>query len=80
MAQATEDPNLGSLEDYLDSLVPDMRRKIWDKNRSNILFPRLKDRLKGEDQAGRSIVHYHLPCLCEEHNVLGPRGITYPLA
>jgi len=32
-------------------------------HKSNILFPRLKDRLRGEDQAGRSIVHYHLPCL-----------------
>jgi hypothetical protein len=75
MAEATKDPDLGSLENYLDSLVPDMRRKIWDRNRINILFPRLKDRLRGEDQAGRSIVHYHLPCLCKEQCFETPKDL-----
>lgn len=72
MAEATEDSDLRSLEDYLDTLVPDMRRKVLDANRTNILFPKLKNRLRGSTPDGKSISHFHLLCICKEHNVLGP--------
>ena len=48
MADATEDPDLGALETYLNTLVPNMRKKISDRNRTNIMFPRLRDRLRGK--------------------------------
>ncbi|KAH0282463.1 hypothetical protein KCU62_g9701, partial [Aureobasidium sp. EXF-3399] len=79
MAKATEDPDLGSLEDYFDSVVPDMRMKLWDKHRANILFPRLRDRLRGWDRDGRPIMHHHLVCRCKEHDVLEPPGIVHSL-
>lgn len=74
MAEAKEDFDL---EEYLDTLVPDMRRKIWDRNRANLLFPRLKDRLSGKTRDGQNISHFHLPCDCKEHDVKGPPGISY---
>lgn len=80
MAEATENSDLKSLESYLNTLVPDMRKKISDRNRANILFPRLKDRLKGSTRDGQSISHFHLPCACKEHNVSGPPGISPLLA
>ncbi|KEQ70042.1 hypothetical protein M436DRAFT_75781 [Aureobasidium namibiae CBS 147.97] len=67
MAKATEDPDLGSLEDYFDS------------HRANILFPRLRDRLRGWDRDGRPIMHHHLVCRCKEHDVLEPPGIVHSL-
>ncbi|KAI0009647.1 hypothetical protein F4779DRAFT_617415 [Xylariaceae sp. FL0662B] len=77
MAEATEDSDLESLENYLDSLVPDMRRKISDRNRTNILFPRLKDRLRATTADGQSVSHVHLPCDCKVHDVVGPPGISH---
>lgn len=77
MAEATEDVDPGRLEEYLDTLVPDMRRKIWDRYRANILFPRLNDRLQGRTMDGQIIPHFHLVCHCKEHCVGGPPGISY---
>ncbi|PVI00725.1 hypothetical protein DM02DRAFT_707787 [Periconia macrospinosa] len=76
MAEATEDLDPGKLEIYLDTLVPDMRRKIFDRNRTNIMFPRLKNRLRGSAAGGQNIPHFHLPCDCKEHDVIGPSGIS----
>jgi hypothetical protein len=77
MADATEDLNPGKLETYLDTLVPDMRRKISDRTRTNIMFPRLRDRLRGRTPEGQDITHFHLPCDCKEHDVIGPSGISH---
>ena len=76
MADATEDPDLGALETYLNTLVPNMRKKISDRNRTNIMFPRLRDRLRGKTLDGQDISHFHLPCDCKEHEVTGPSGIS----
>lgn len=79
MAQAVEDPDLDSLEHYLDGLIPGMRNKLWNKHRANILFPNLKHRPSGWGGAGQNSVHDHLPCRCKEHNVFGPPGISHSL-
>ncbi|KAI1875489.1 hypothetical protein JX265_004547 [Neoarthrinium moseri] len=77
MAEAAEDADRGCLEIYLDSLVSNMRMKISDRNRSNLLFPRLKDRLQATTRAGESVSHFHNPCECKVHDVMGPPGISY---
>ncbi|KAF2019810.1 hypothetical protein BU24DRAFT_341661 [Aaosphaeria arxii CBS 175.79] len=77
MAEATEDLDPGKLETYLNTLVPDMRRKISDRNRANIMFPRLRNRLGGNTPDRQNISHFHLPCNCKEHDVIGPSGISH---
>lgn len=77
MAEATEDLDPVKLETYLDTLVPHMRRKISDRNRTNIMFPRLRNRLRGRTLDGQIISHFHLPCNCKEHDVMGPSGICH---
>ena len=77
MAEATEDPDRGSLERYLDALVPDMRRKVCGRPRGDIFFPRLGNRLGGMSPDGQRIPHFHIPCECRVHDVLGPPGISY---
>lgn len=76
MAEATEDLDTGKLETYLDTLVPDMRRKISDRNRTNILFPRLRNRVRGSTSDGQSTSNFHIECNCKEHDVIGPPGIS----
>lgn len=74
MAEATEDPDLKALEVYLNTLVPNMRTKLFDRYRANLLFPRLRDRLKLSSEDGESIPH--LQCECKVHDVVGPRGLS----
>lgn len=76
MAEATEDSNLESLENYLDTLVPNMRKKIFDINRANLLFPRLKDRIRFSTVDGQSVPHHHIECDCKLHDVVGPPGLS----
>jgi hypothetical protein len=76
MTDATEDLDPGKLETYLDTLIPNMRGKISDRNRTNIMFPRLRNRLRGRSLDGQNISHFHLPCDCKEHDVIGPPGIA----
>ncbi|KAK8059872.1 hypothetical protein PG996_009802 [Apiospora saccharicola] len=77
MAEASEDEDLDGLEKYLNSLVPDMRMKLFDRTRTSFMFPRLKDRLKFSTPEGQSIPHFHLPCTCKEHDVMGPPGASH---
>lgn len=77
MAEATKDSDLESLEKYLETLVPNMRVKIFDRNRANLLFPRLKERVTVSSVDGQTISHYHLPCDCKEHDVMGPPGLLF---
>ncbi|KAI0107708.1 hypothetical protein F4776DRAFT_644924 [Hypoxylon sp. NC0597] len=37
MAKAKEDSDRGSLETYLNTLVPDMRMKLFDRYRTNLV-------------------------------------------
>ncbi|KAI1339083.1 hypothetical protein F5Y15DRAFT_93504 [Xylariaceae sp. FL0016] len=76
MAEATESGDRGSLERYIDSLVPDMRKKICDLREATLLFPRLGNKLGAKTGDGREILHYHLSCKCKEHNVVGPPGVS----
>jgi hypothetical protein len=76
MADATEDLDPGKLETYLNTLIPNMREKISDRNRTNIMFPRLRNRLRGRSLDGQNISHFYLPYNCKEHNVIGLSGIA----
>lgn len=77
MAESTEDPDRGKLENYLDNLVPNMRKKLSDRNRTDIKFPRLGNRLEGRTADGQTISHFHMSCTCKEHNVMGLEGISH---
>ncbi|KAE8333006.1 hypothetical protein BDV39DRAFT_74223 [Aspergillus sergii] len=76
MAAAKESPERGALERYIDTLVPDMRRRIFHMDRArSILFPNLNARIsvtiRGDEESS------HLPCHCRVHDVLGPPGLCY---
>ena len=78
MAEAKENPEPGSLERYLDMLVPNMRKKVWGEHRAGSLpFPRLDDKLSGITKDGENIPYFHLPCDCKVHDVVGPPGICH---
>ncbi|TQW08341.1 HIT/MYND zinc finger-like protein [Cordyceps javanica] len=76
MLQATEDADLDALETYLDTLDPGMRKRLHVRHRANLLFPRLKDRMRTLTMDG-SVVHAHLPCECKLHEVIGPPGLYF---
>lgn len=76
MAAAKESGERGGLERYLDTLVPDARRKLRDRKRADhLLFPTLDGRLAVRTVIGEDIPHCHLPCGCKRHDVVGPPGI-----
>jgi hypothetical protein len=78
MGEAKESGQRGSLEKYLDTLVPDTRRKLFDMNRAEYIgFPNLEGRLSARTADGESIDHFHLPCNCKVHDVVGPLGICH---
>ncbi|KAB8219542.1 hypothetical protein BDV33DRAFT_191835 [Aspergillus novoparasiticus] len=76
MAAAKESPEHGALERYIDTLIPDMRRRIFDIDRvGSFLFPKLNARcsvtIRGAEESS------HLPCHCRVHDALGPPGLCY---
>lgn len=76
MAEAADHSDRKRLEAYINTLIPDMRRKLYDKIRANLWYPRLEDRLREKTQDGRPTTHFHLPCDCKVHDVVGPPGIS----
>lgn len=70
-----EDSDLDSLEAYLETLDPGMRKRLRFGGRANIMFPRLKDRVQMKTAEG-TVVHRHLKCDCKLHPVFGPPGIS----
>lgn len=76
MAAAKESPQRGALERYIDTLVPDMRRRIFDMDRArSILFPNFNAGISVTIQGAEE--SSHLPCHCRVHDVLGPPGLCY---
>ncbi|KAE8310655.1 hypothetical protein BDV41DRAFT_566419 [Aspergillus transmontanensis] len=76
MAAAKESPDYGALERYIDTLVPDMRRRIFDIDRAeSFLFPnldaRISETIRGAEESS------DIPCHCRVHDVLGPPGLCY---
>ncbi|KAI0476856.1 hypothetical protein F4859DRAFT_521444 [Xylaria cf. heliscus] len=76
MAEAKEDPDIKQLERYLDTLVPDMRKKLRNRYRCNLLFPRFGGRLEWMTRDGERISNGSFGCSCKIHDVLGPPGLT----
>lgn len=76
MAEAKDDQQRGSLEKYLDTLVPNMRRRIMDINLAgSILFPSLERRITVTTADGGTTSH--LPSEITAHDVNGPPGIQW---
>lgn len=76
MAAAKESPERGALEWYIDTLVPDMRPRIFDMDRAgSILFPNFNAGISVTIQGAEE--SSHLPCHCRVHDVLGPPGLCY---
>ncbi|KAM3524506.1 hypothetical protein MY4038_007713 [Beauveria bassiana] len=75
MAEAVNASDLGRLEAYLETLDPNMGKRLHLGHRGNLLFPRLKDRMEMRTGDG-VVVHGHLPCDCKLHDVFGPPGIS----
>lgn len=77
MASAKESEDRDALENYLDSLVPNARRKLFDRRRAgHAVFPDWKSRITVRTASDGSIIpHLHCSCTCKVHNVDGPPGI-----
>ena len=45
MQGAKRNPNPEALDEYLDSLIPNFRRNIWNEYLADAMFPKLKDRV-----------------------------------
>lgn len=68
MQLARRDPDPDALEKYLETIYPDLRRKLWNRYYANGLFPRLKSRVRFPN--GRP------PCQCVVHGVCNPPGLN----
>ncbi|KAI1635874.1 hypothetical protein F4809DRAFT_612245 [Biscogniauxia mediterranea] len=69
MQQARQHPDREKLEGYLDSLVPDFRRKMGNMYLADVMFPKLK---------GRVLFPHGRPhCYCVVHDVLAPEGLDW---
>ncbi|KAB8261619.1 hypothetical protein BDV32DRAFT_137204 [Aspergillus pseudonomiae] len=78
MAAAKDIHEHGALERYLDTLVPDMRRKIFDMDRAgSALFPILGARIMVTTKGAAETSSSHLSFYCRVHDVLGPPGLCY---
>ncbi|KAJ6131371.1 hypothetical protein N7523_001831 [Penicillium sp. IBT 18751x] len=76
MAEAKNDHQHGSLERYLDTLVPNMRKRTFDINLAgSILFPALEGRITATTKDGERTSY--LPCVFPAHDVEGPRSIQW---
>src|SRR3569833_680434 len=68
----------GSLENYLETLILDVRRKLFEMNRAEYIgFPNLNGRLNTNTVNSESISHFHLSYNCKVHDVLGTPGICH---
>ncbi|KAJ6782312.1 hypothetical protein PWT90_09022 [Aphanocladium album] len=75
MVEAMDNAALGSLEAYLETLCPDMRRKLHYENRASASFPRLTARVEFKMPDGEVIRHFDPPSRCK--SVFGPPGISF---
>ncbi|KAL2793799.1 hypothetical protein BJX66DRAFT_305409 [Aspergillus keveii] len=74
MAEATTN---GKLESYLDSLVPNMRTRIYDSDRvSTPMYPILKIRTTLRSMDGQNVSN-HVECHCRVHDIVGPPGLCF---
>jgi hypothetical protein len=74
MAKATTS---GELEPYLETLVPNMRKKIMDLDRASTpMYPILKNRTRSQTSEGESVSH-HVDCDCRVHDMVGPPGLCF---
>lgn len=69
MQDARRDANPEALENYLNTLVPNFRRKIGHWFLADGLFPKLKNRIR--------FPHGRPQCDCIIHTTLVPRGLDY---
>ncbi|KAK5633590.1 hypothetical protein RRF57_009304 [Xylaria bambusicola] len=76
MAKAREDVDTKGLEKYLDTLVPEAKRKLTDRYRFNPLFPRFDSRVRAVTQDGQGVPSWHRGCGCKIHDVFGPPGLS----
>lgn len=78
MGEAKESGQRGSLEKYLDSLIPGTRRKLFNINRAKYIgFPNLDGRLSIRTADSKSIDYFYLLRNCKVHDVIAPLGIYY---
>lgn len=69
MQQARRDPDPGTLERYLDSLVPGFRLKIGNPYLADAFYPKLKARVQ--------FPHGRPHCYCVVHDVVAPEGLDW---
>lgn len=69
MQQAKRDADHEALEVYLDSLVPEFRRKIGDMYLADAMFPKLGNRV--------SFPNGRPACYCVIHNTIAPEGLDW---
>lgn len=67
MQEARRNPEPDALEIYLDSLIPDFRRKIWNQYIADVMFPKLRARV--------SFPQGRPHCGCVNHTVLISEGL-----
>ena len=78
MGVAKEIGHRDSLEKYLDTLIPNVRKQLFDRQRAEYIgFPNLGGKLAAETVGGERIFHFHITCNCKVHDVLGPPGICW---
>ena len=68
MQAAKRDPDKDKLDQYLDSLVPDFRKKIGHMVLGDLMFPKLK--------AGIGFPNGRPLCLCVMHDTVAPEGLN----
>ncbi|KAI0474924.1 hypothetical protein GGR56DRAFT_643744 [Xylariaceae sp. FL0804] len=75
MAAAKNKKERGSLERYIDTLVPDMRKKLYANDRlgNHLLFPNLDGRIEVKYEAAGE-PHAHISCDCSIHDVGSAAG------
>jgi hypothetical protein len=69
MQQAKRGLGEETLEEYLDSLVPNFRVKIWNKYLADVMFPKLSARVEFPNGRPR--------CYCVVHDVLTSEGLDW---
>jgi hypothetical protein len=69
MQEAKRHPDVQALETYIETLIPDFRRIIWNEHLTDGMFPKLTSRLKFRGD--------HLPCKCFLHSLPVSEGLDY---
>lgn len=69
MQEAKRNSDRDKLGQYLDSLVPDFQKNIWNRVLGNMMFPKLK--------ASVRFPHGRPKCYCVIHNTIAPEGLNW---